>query len=566
MKKILTAAFLILFLSLLTGQTSGTDENLTPEQKYLRTRLNPQGTGAGISMEYSVTGSARLDYGTQFDDGADDFAQGFETTIDSSLDISFTFRPDSFTASPRQSYLRRGLYAEIILTDFGVVISNDAGINFWDNYEIIDNEGNVYVPSQSADTRTVLDNADEEDELTYDSTMLYTGVQVTAPTVEANIHLNPNVYFQIASQPELDHNLSTTLGGQGEWAGAETENSGGLSFILDYPLFNLKASVVSQHYYDYSSTTDSTRQNDEFGGTLTASYEIRDNLLFQGYGGYINFYTASNDDDFYFATGRTGSTADAMALGGASLTYNLFELAEFGIYGDFAYVSGGKYNRGTATTDSDGDGYYEDGTYVDINGFLYDVRMDLPLPFAFDRGLFTFSVDTYNYSYRDQIFTDDEKNTEFPLDLQLGFTYMEERWQVQSAIQAFNILDATNSYENYLLDDHQELAFLFSGQYTFGNPSRLAVTPGLDMIVSLGRLMTEGWYYSAIGDTGTYIDDWKDDYLSLEASVALEFPQTVITISYASLQLLPGQGNSPEGSDYTGIDTGVMTVSTVISY
>ena len=170
MKRTLTAFFILLALSGLTAQ-----EDLTPEQKYLRTRLNPQGTGAGISMEYAVTGSASLDYGLQFDDGVDDFAQGFETVIDSSLDITFTFRPDSFTASPRQSYMRRGIYAEIILTDFGVTISNDAGVNFWDNYRIIDNEGNIYVPSQTADANVVLANSNTEDELTYDSTMLYTG-------------------------------------------------------------------------------------------------------------------------------------------------------------------------------------------------------------------------------------------------------------------------------------------------------------------------------------------------------------------------------------------------------
>ncbi len=551
--------FFALGLASLSAQSLTTDqENLTPEQKYLRTRLNPQGTGAGLSLEYAVTGSASLEYGVRFaDDASGSLTQGFETTIDSSLDITFTFRPDSFTASPRQSYLRRGLYAEIILTDFGVVISNDAGINFWDNYEIIDNEGNVYVPSQADDASTVpLVDPDTEDELTYDSTMLYTGVQVTAPSVEANIHITPEVYFQIASQPELDHNLATTLGGQGEWAGAETENNGGFSFILDYPRLFMQASLVSQHYYDYSSSTDSTRQDDEFGSTLTASYEISDNLVLQGYGGYINFYTASNDDDFYFATGRTGSSADALALAGASLTYNFYELAEFGIYGDFAYVVNGQYQKGD-TDDTD---------IKTINGYLYDVRFDLPFPFAFDRGVVTLSADTYNYSYRDQIFTSEERNSEFPLDLQLGISYTEDRWQLQGAVQAFNILDATNSYENYLLDDHQELAFLVSGQYTFGNPSRLAITPGLDMIFSLGRLMTEGWYYASLNDPGTYIDDWKDDYLSLEASVALEFPQTVMTVSYASLQLLPGQGNSPEGSNYTGIDAGVLTVSTVVSY
>ncbi|MBN2627400.1 MAG: hypothetical protein JXA95_12100 [Spirochaetales bacterium] len=546
MKRTLTAFFILLALSGLTAQ-----EDLTPEQKYLRTRLNPQGTGAGISMEYAVTGSASLDYGLQFDDGVDDFAQGFETVIDSSLDITFTFRPDSFTASPRQSYMRRGIYAEIILTDFGVTIGNDAGVNFWDNYRIIDNEGNIYVPSQTNDN-TIVDTAttNTEGELTYDSTIFYSGVQVTAPTVEANIHLTPEVYFQIASQPQLDHNLSTTLGGQGEWAGAATENSGGFSFILDYPRLNMRASLVSQNYYETEG------QADEFGSTLTASYELSDNLVLQGYGGYINYYTAANSDNFYFATGREGSTASALALGGAALTYNFYELAEFGLSGDFAYVVNGKYNKGDTTIPK----------IVNFNGFLYDVRLDLPFPIALDKGVIALSADTYNYSYRDSIFTSDEKNTEFPLDLQLTFTYTEDRWQLQGAVQAFNILDFTNSYENYLLDDQQELAFLVSGQYTFGNPSRLAVTPGIDMIYSLGRLMPGGWYYSSVNDPGTYVTDWKDDYLSLQASIALEFPQTVMTISYASLQLLPGQGNSPAGSDYTGIDLGVMNISTVISY
>ena len=377
--------------------------------------------------------------------------------------------------------------------------------------------------------------------------------------------MTPEVYFQIASQPQLDHNLSTTLGGQGEWAGAATENSGGFSFIMDYPRFTMQASLVSQNYYD------TTGQDDEFGSTLTASYELSDNLVLKGYGGFINYYTAANSDDFYFATGREGSTADALALGGAALTYNFYELAEFGLSGDFAYVVNGKYNKAeyNPTYDTNGNfiGYSDSGPdYHSVNGFLYDVRLDLPFPIALDKGVIALSADTYNYSYRDQIFTSDEKNSEFPLDLQLSFTYTEDRWQLQGAVQAFNILDFTNSYENYLLDDQQELAFLVSGQYTFGNPSRLAVTPGIDMIYSLGRLMPGGWYYSSVNDPGTYVTDWKDDYLSLQASVALEFPQTVMTISYASLQLLPGQGNSPAGSDYTGIDLGVMNISTVISY
>ncbi|MDC7222472.1 MAG: hypothetical protein PQJ60_01960, partial [Spirochaetales bacterium] len=97
MKRILTIFFSSLFLIGLSAQSSDSGEELTPEQKYLSTMLNPQGAGAGISMDYAVTGSVELDYGTRFPDGEDDFAQGFLTTVDSSLDISFTFNPSSFS-------------------------------------------------------------------------------------------------------------------------------------------------------------------------------------------------------------------------------------------------------------------------------------------------------------------------------------------------------------------------------------------------------------------------------------------------------------------------------------
>ncbi|MDC7221495.1 MAG: hypothetical protein PQJ59_16295 [Spirochaetales bacterium] len=598
MKRITLFLLLIFPLTIVAAQTSS-DEDLTPEEKYLKTMLNPQGSGAGISMEYSVTGSAELDYGTALPDDEDDYAQGFLTTIDSSLDLSFTFNPDQFSASPRQSYLKRGVYAEIILTDFGIRIANDAGIDFWDNYTIYDSDGNAYLPDQESDNDVVLDEADTEDEVTYDDTILYTGLEVTEPSVEANIHLSPEVYFQIASQPEIDYNMATTLGGQGEWAGADTENTGGLSFILDYPLFDFQASVVSQYYY----TEDDLTQDDEFAASLSASYETSDYSTIEAYGAVINFFDSEldGDDDFYIITERSGSSAEALILGGASWTYNFFELVEFGIYGDVGYVMGGEFNYGyTDDYDEDDDLDSADGAYYsDFEGFLYDVRVDCPIPFAGSKGVVTFSADTYGYTYRDDIYEDiyDELSSSYDydeivdeetlsLDLQLAVSYTEERWQVQTALQGFNILDYSNSLENYLLDDHQELGITFTGQYTFGNPSRLAVTPSVTLDYSTGRLMTEGWFWDTSDEwdgsddyddedngydetdlyTSVYEDSWYDDVLSLQASLAFEFPQTVITLTYTSLQLIPGQVDTSEGDDYDSIDLGTIVLSTVISY
>ncbi|MDC7222425.1 MAG: hypothetical protein PQJ60_01725, partial [Spirochaetales bacterium] len=466
---------------------------------------------------------------------------------------------------------KQKIYAEIILSDFGVLISNDAGIDFWDNYVIYDSDGNAYLPDQESDTNVVLDEADSEDEVTYEETILYTGIEVTAPTVEANLHLDKEIYFQISSQPELDFNLATTLGGQGEWAGAETENTGGFSFILDYPRFDFEASVVSQYYY----SEDDITQDDEFGGSLYALYEINDDLTLEAYSSIINFYSSDNDDDFYFVTSREGSTADCLVLTGTSLTYSFFELVDFGFYGDFGYVWGGNFNRGD-TDDSDDDDDVDsddDGTdFRDFEGFLYDLRMDLPFPFDDDKGVVTFSWGIYDYSYEDDIFDESERDDDLvPLDFQLALSYTEERWQVIGALQAFNILDWENSLANYLFDDHQELGATVTGQYTFGDPSRLAFTPSLSLDYSTGRLMTEGWYWDDDDDndgeyTEVYIDDWNDDVLGLELSLALEFPQTVITLTYTSLQLIPGQDECYSGDDYVDIDTGILTVSTVISY
>jgi hypothetical protein len=485
-------------LALLTAQSTD-DDDLTPEEKYLKTMLNPQGSGAGISMEYSVSGSAELDYGSAFDDGEDDYTQGFLTTIDSSLDITFTFNPDEFSASSGQSYLKKGIYAEIVLSDFEVEISNDAGIDFWDSYTIYDSDGNAYLPDQESDSNTVLDEADTEDEVTYEETILYTGISVTAPTVEANIHLNSNMYFQLSSQPELDYNMSTTLGGQGEWAGADTENSGGFSFILDYPHFDMEASIVSEYYY----TEDDITQDDEFGGGISLSYELNNSMSLEGYGAMINFYDYDNDDDYYMLTDRYGSSVDCLLLTGASATYSYFELVDFGLYGDFGYAYGGSFNVGETSIyeddddDDDDELDEEDGAiFMDYEGFLFDVRLDLPFPFARNKGLITFSCDTYGYSFAEEIFEDYGIDDDYlPIDLQLAFSYTEERWQIEGALQAFNILDFENSVANYVFDDHQELGGTFTGQYTFGNASHIAFTPSVTVDYSTGMLMTEGWYW-----------------------------------------------------------------------
>jgi len=153
------------------------------------------GAFAQVALDYSVTGSATMEWGVDLNN--DPVTHGFKNDTASSLDLSVTLDPASVSKSGE------GVYGEIELSGFGVAIGDTTWIKWEDVVKVVDDDGGDESAADPAD------NTPEEDG--YDYTRIYTGFKVTKPDVAAKIVLSDALAVRIASQPDFEYNYAAEL-------------------------------------------------------------------------------------------------------------------------------------------------------------------------------------------------------------------------------------------------------------------------------------------------------------------------------------------------------------------
>jgi len=182
------------------------------------------GAFAQVSLDYSVTGDAQMLWGIRLDDQDQGKGQahGFETSTNSTMDLTVTLDPASVTKSGE------GVYGEITLSGFGVNIGEGQGIKYKDSFREYDKDGDWKGAKDSSGiVSSDLDAKFTDGREEFDYTFIETGIAVKNPKVEAKIVLSDALFVKIASKPDFDSNLDTIA--DDSWTKVDFNMKGGVT-------------------------------------------------------------------------------------------------------------------------------------------------------------------------------------------------------------------------------------------------------------------------------------------------------------------------------------------------
>jgi len=192
------------------------------------------GAFAQVSLDYSVTGSATMEWGIDLNN--DPMTHGFSNSTESSLDLSVTLDPASVMADGSN------IYGMIELTGFGVEVGDTVGVKWDDVVKVYDEDGDDYTPTNDAEA--IVGNPVPAGD-TYDYTFINTGIKVTKPDVAAKVVLSDALFVKIASKPDFDYNnAEEAVDGDG-FVGIDQDYTGGVTVGYMSDMVDVNVNFVS---------------------------------------------------------------------------------------------------------------------------------------------------------------------------------------------------------------------------------------------------------------------------------------------------------------------------------